>query len=55
MSSCSLERVVDPFAITGRRGLFEALHSGSAGSLAQSLRFEFYFRFGLVARTSRST
>lgn len=27
-----LERVVDPFAITGRRGLFEALHSGSAGS-----------------------
>ena len=33
-----LERVVDPFAITGRRGLFEALHSGSAGSLAQSLR-----------------
>lgn len=33
-----LERVVDPFAITGRRGLFEALHSGSAGSLAQRLR-----------------
>lgn len=33
-----LERVVDPFRITDRRGLFEALQTGSAAPLAQRLR-----------------
>lgn len=33
-----LQRVVDPFGLTDRRGLFEALHRGRAGELAQRLR-----------------